>query len=170
MEPYICCSDDHTCPTSSHIYVHLSQALSDHDGSKKFKICHASNTLFISHGQICFYSLNISLYCFVRSCVKVKEYLFTLLHGIKGTHLQCTFFLNLYCTAAPWVFGFWSSLGCGRWFAFGKSLGWPSICPQGQIEFSRDHPRAQIHLATPSAFPQIIPVFPHCLCVSPAAL
>ena len=30
--------------------------------------------------------------------------------------------------------------------------------PRAKIEFSRDRPRAQIHLATPSAGPQIVPV------------
>ena len=42
--------------------------------------------------------------------------------------------------------------------------GWPEENPKGglqstpraQIEFSRDRPRAQIHLATPEAFPQIV--------------
>ena len=28
--------------------------------------------------------------------------------------------------------------------------------PRVQVEFSRDRPRAQIHLATPEAFPQIV--------------
>ena len=31
---------------------------------------------------------------------------------------------------------------------------------KAQIEFSRDRPRAQIHLATPSACPQIVPGLP----------
>ena len=30
--------------------------------------------------------------------------------------------------------------------------------PRAKIEFSRDRPRAQIHLATPSACPQIFPL------------
>ena len=32
-------------------------------------------------------------------------------------------------SAAPRVFGLWSGLGCGLGFAFGKSLGGPSIFP-----------------------------------------
>ena len=31
--------------------------------------------------------------------------------------------------------------------------------PEGKIEYSRDRPRAQIHLATPEAFPQIVILF-----------
>ena len=40
------------------------------------------------------------------------------------------------------------------WICFRKILG-PSIYPKGKIDYSRDCPRAQIHLATPSAFRQI---------------
>ena len=38
-------------------------------------------------------------------------------------------------------------------------LGGLQSTPRAKIEFSRDRPRAQIHLATPSAGPQIVPVY-----------
>ena len=55
------------------------------------------------------------------------------------------------------VFGLGSGLGCGLGFAFRKPQGGAfNILPRESIE---NLPRGSIHHYTPSAFPQIVPLY-----------